>query len=456
MTPWPGRALLASGALFLPSLGGAATTAHHSHASLDVTRGAGAHGCPSEKELRRAVSSILGYSPFDANARRRVSAVLSASGGTFHARIHLRDTRSHKSLGVRELSASGPTCEELGSAMALAIALAIDPLAQPPPARVHPVPPLPPVPGNAAPATSSAETASPSAGLAAGAATAGAAFAGSVSSGPGAGSATPRASSVRPPPPPTPALPQPPTGAATPPDAGAEALAAAAPPLGPDAGAPAVPKVAVAVAAEGTDAGAPPTATPPLPEPLPVAPVVAAPAAEAPSPPASQDARPWHGIVGAAAEWTVGLVPQRAFGVLVHGGVAFRVFSLELEVGWLPSTSFAFQHGTISSSLVTAALVGCGTYGGFGLCAVAQTGPLTSQGQGYATVSSSTSWVLAFGVRGQWDWVFAHPVGLRLQATGLVNAVQTRLQVGAEPAPLTAWTSPTFALSLGAGLFLLF
>ncbi len=456
MTPWPGRALLASGALFLPSLSSAATTAHHSHASLDVTRGAGAHSCPSEKELRRAVSSILGYSPFDANARRRVSAVLSASDGTFHARIQLRDTRSHKSLGVRELSASGPTCEELGSAMALAIALAIDPLAQPPPARVHPVPLLPPVPAvpeNGAPTTSKAESASPSAGLAAGAATAGAALAGSVSSGPGAGSATLRASSVRPPPPPTPALPQPPAGAATPPDAGAEALAAAAPPLGPDAGAPAMPPVAAAVAAEGTDAGAPPTATPPLPE---APPVVAAPAAEAPSPPASKDARPWHGVVGAAAEWTVGLVPQRAFGVLLHGGVAFRFFSVELEVGWLPSTSFAFQHGTISSSLVTAAAVGCGTLGGFGLCAVAQTGPLTSQGQGYATVSSPTSWVLTFGVRGQWDWVFAHPVGLRLQATGLVNAVQTRLQVGAEPAPLTAWTSPTFALSLGAGLFVLF
>ncbi len=133
MTHRPGCARLALVGLLLPALAAAAPTAHHSHASLDVTRRASATRCPSEKDVRRDVTSILGYGPFDKNARRRVSAVLWETGGVYHARIQLKDARTRKSLGVRELSAPGPTCEELRQAMALAIALAIDPLAQPPP-----------------------------------------------------------------------------------------------------------------------------------------------------------------------------------------------------------------------------------------------------------------------------------------------------------------------------------
>ncbi|MGO8971291.1 MAG: hypothetical protein ACLQDQ_17185 [Myxococcaceae bacterium] len=466
MTHRAGRAFFALAGLLLPALSSAATTAHHSHASLDVTKRAGAHSCPSDKELRRAVSSILGYWPFDANARRRVSAVLSTEGGTFHARIQLRDAHTHKSLGVRVLAAPGPTCEELGSAMALAIALAIDPLAQPPPSRVRSGPPVPPASSLAT--APSVEAASPGAALAVGGSGAGAAVAGSVSSSPGASGTGARASGVRPPAPQTLARPEPPVappappdaGTETlvprPPDAGTEALAATLPPVGPDAGARGPVAQAVAASDSAPDAGRPPSPTAAVREPEPpVAPAPAAPAVEAAAATAGPEARPFHGIVGAGAEWTVGLVPRRAFGVLLHGGVAFGLFSVELEAGWLPSTSFAFESGTISSTLVTGALVGCGTLGAFGLCALVQTGPLASSGQGYYSVNSPSSWVLAFGVRGQWDWVFAHPVGLRLQATGFVNAVQTHLQVQAEPT-LTAWTSPTFALSLAAGLFVLF
>ncbi len=187
--------------------------------------------------------------------------------------------------------------------------------------------------------------------------------------------------------------------------------------------------------------------------------VSAAEVVPAPPPPPPPETRDWHGIAGAGAEWTVGLVPQRAFGAFVHGGVALQHFTGEVELGWLPSTSFAFPPGHISTALWTGALVACGTWAGFGACGVVQTGPLTSTGTGYQTNSSTSTWLLAFGVRGQWDWVFAHPVGLRLQAAGLYNAVQTRLLVGtggSSGSTLTAWTAPVFALSLGAGLFLVF
>ena len=130
--------------LLLPAAGEAAPAPRPAQASLSVSKKASAHSCPAEKELRANVTTILGYAPFHKGARRHVTAVLWAADGTFHARIQLVDARTHKTLGNRELSAAGPTCEALSQAMALAIALAIDPLAQPP--QKHPRPPCRPWP----------------------------------------------------------------------------------------------------------------------------------------------------------------------------------------------------------------------------------------------------------------------------------------------------------------------
>src|SRR5262249_62287866 len=77
--------------------------------------------------------AILGYSPFVKNARTSLSCVLWTDAAAQHARIQLRDRRTKKLVGQRDLSTSGPGCEQLGSAVALAIALAVDPLAKPPP-----------------------------------------------------------------------------------------------------------------------------------------------------------------------------------------------------------------------------------------------------------------------------------------------------------------------------------
>jgi hypothetical protein len=410
----------------LPATGEGASTRRHAQVSLDVTRRASAHGCPSEKELRREVTAILGYAPFDGSARRRVTSVLWASGGMFHARIELQDARTHKSLGVRELSAGGPTCAELGPAMALAIALAIDPLAQPPPPRAvaaipRPAPAVTPAPAPRLATVGVGQTASLSA---------------AAASTPGA-SIQPAVAPVE--------TTQPPSAPPAPPDAGTLVLAAAVAPAdgGTDAG-------LLSAAPTPLDAGVPPVAVALAPEVSKAEP--AEPAAAAPAPSQKEDARAWHALAGVGADWTLGLVPSAAFGVVAHGGVAFRFASVELEASWLPSTSIAFASGTISSTLVTGALVGCATFGDFGACGLFQAGPLTSQGKGYADAQSHTTWVVALGARGQWDWVFAHPVGLRLQVDGLVNLVRTRLLVG----PDTAWRAPGVALAVGAGVFLVF
>lgn len=427
----------------------------HPRVSLKVSPRKGAHGCPSEKELQQKVAAILGYSPFRKQAPRRVTSVLSSSGSTLHARIELFDTHTHKRLGVRELSSTGPACEELGQAMALAIALAIDPLAQPPPARpaASAPPSLAKAPPPPRPSAFPVEVgAAGTLGAAAGASGA------SASSAPATRPTAPLAEAV-----PAPAEAERPAPTVAAPDAGLPAAAALeaalVPTKRPDAGSameagPALDAGPALAAAEAPDAG-PALAAAEAPDAGPPPAVVAAPevpAAAPVAPEAPAEVKPWHALVGAGAEWTAGLVPHHAFGVLLHGGLVFSFASVELEATWLPSTSLAFAPGTISSTLVTGALVGCARFGGFGACGLFETGPFHSQGTGYAQSQSQTTWAVAVGVRAQWDWVFAHPVGLRLQADGLVNVVRTRLLVGSD----VVWQAPSFALALGAGVFFVF
>jgi hypothetical protein len=431
-------AVLALVRLLLPASGEAASTPRPAQASLSVSKKSGARTCPSEKELRREVTAILGYAPFHTSARRRVTAVLWAREGTFHARIQLLDAPTHQTLGSRELSAAGPTCEALASAMALAIALAIDPLARPPAQKTPAAaPPLASAPLATAPPPVPPKAARPSA-VRVGAASAGA------------------SADVAPEARPAPALSEPPVFAVAVPDAGtredaasvavAEADAGTAADAGGRAETPAVPVPA-------TPDGGPPMegakAAPPVPVEAPP-PAAAAASSSGPAPEGG-----FHGLVGAGADVSWGLVPSTAFGVDVHGGVAWTFASAEFEARWLPSTSRAFGVGSISSTLLTGALVGCATFqsfGSFGACGVLEAGPFTSQGHGYAQSLKATTWTASLGVRGQWDWVFAHPVGLRVHVDGLINLVRTRLLVG----PDVAWQAPSVALDVGVGLLLVF
>jgi hypothetical protein len=463
MTHAAGHAILALALLWVAVPGSTSAKARPTRVSLEFTRRAGAHSCPSEKQLRAEVSAILGYGPFDKHARRAMVCVLWAEAGTFHARVQLRDARTRKSLGVRQLSATGPGCETLASAVALAMALAIDPLAQPPAPRVPPpAPPLAPPPAVAAapvvPPPPAARVPSVASGSYAGAAAASSEASRSngaarppppavVEVTPPVAVAPPEVAAEKPAPPDAGPVAAalldaggnvaalsdagPELAAALAVDAGPEAVVAAVPPAAPlDAGAP---EAAV-------DAGAPPAV---VAEPPKEAPATAA-AAESPGEP--------RGIAGVGGDYTLGLVPSGAFGVVAHGGVFWSFASVELEVQWLPNTSLAFAPGSISSRLVTGALVGCAKFGDWSACGLAQAGPYTAQGHGYSPSFSTTTWVVALGARGQWDWVFVHPVGLRLHIDGLVNLVRPQLLVGSA----SAWTAPPVALAVGAGVFVRF
>jgi hypothetical protein len=448
MTHAAGHAFLALALLSVATPGSTSAKARPTRVSLEYTRRASARGCPSEKQLRAEVSAILGYAPFDKHARRAMSCVLWAQGDTFHARVQLKDAKTRHSLGVRELSATGPGCEALGSAVALAMALAIDPLAQPPPQRLPPPAP----PAAAPPAVASGAYAGAAAAASETSRSSGAARPPPARPPPTVAAAPPTAVAAAAPEVPARSLPLPDAGAAVaalpdagaeppplvapPPDAGPEsALAIVPPPAPPDAG---VPEVAHAV-----DAGQPPAAT----TPVPAEPAARTVEAEPPSAPRSS-----HGIAGVGGDWTLGLVPSGAFGLVAHGGVVWSFASVELEARWLPNTSLASAPGSISSRLVTGALVGCAVFGDWSACGLVQAGPFTAQGHGYTPSFTTTTWVVALGARGQWDWVFAHPVGLRLHVDGLVNLVRPQLLVNA----VGVWTAPPVALAVGAGVFVLF
>jgi hypothetical protein len=157
----------------------------------------------------------------------------------------------------------------------------------------------------------------------------------------------------------------------------------------------------------------------------------------------------WRPVVGVEALGAAGVLPGFAGGVLIHAGAASSTASLEVEGRWLPGTRVAFGTGTISTSLVSAALVGCARFGPWGACGVAQAGPLSATGEGYSRSQEASPWMVSAGARAQWEWMFADPVGLRLHLDGAVNLVRPRFLVDSQE----AWAVPPFSLWVGGGLF---
>lgn len=93
---------------------------------LLYVREAGAESCPPEADLRAAVTSRLGYDPFQAEAQHSVLARVAGSEGGLVGGIHLID-ETGLSRGKRELRTEGATCGEMARAMALSISIAVDP-----------------------------------------------------------------------------------------------------------------------------------------------------------------------------------------------------------------------------------------------------------------------------------------------------------------------------------------
>src|SRR5262249_54784275 len=129
-------------------------------------------------------------------------------------------------------------------------------------------------------------------------------------------------------------------------------------------------------------------------------------------------------------------------------GAASSTASVELEGRWLPGTSITFGTGTISTSMISAALVGCARFGPWAACGLSQAGPLSATGQGFTSSEEVSPWVVSVGARGQWGWVFAIPGALRFRVDGTANLIRPRLLVGSEE----AWKAPPFSVSVGGGL----
>jgi len=112
--------------------------------TLDYQRGDGAGSCPEEESLRAGVAGRLGYDPFTSTAERHVAASVSGAGAGLQARIALTDDARGTSA-ERRLTSSQTDCSELAATMALAIAMAIDPLVSTRPAPAATVAEPPPV-----------------------------------------------------------------------------------------------------------------------------------------------------------------------------------------------------------------------------------------------------------------------------------------------------------------------
>ncbi len=121
-------------------------------ARLAYSRAAGAEACPDEPALRDAVAVRLGYDPFTPDRGPLLNATVRRAGGGLRASIEMRNDAGAV-VGARELSSTHADCVELASFVALAISLAIDPLASKPAPPVDaPVPePLTPPPELPAP-----------------------------------------------------------------------------------------------------------------------------------------------------------------------------------------------------------------------------------------------------------------------------------------------------------------
>ena len=125
---------------------------------LEYDRTAEAERCPEPAELGQSVAAELGYDPFDSQAEQTLAVSISRNEGELVARITLRDGGG-EALGERELASPADDCRELAQALALAVAIAVDPVratrqsapeepdaaeTPPPPAPVIVVSPAPP------------------------------------------------------------------------------------------------------------------------------------------------------------------------------------------------------------------------------------------------------------------------------------------------------------------------
>jgi hypothetical protein len=155
---------LSAALMLLGTVGGQASAQITADVDLRWTRGEGADGCWGQPEVEDAVRAQLGRDPFGRGAPRVLEAHVSAVPGGVELRVVER-TSGGEVVGRRALRAA--SCDELGPASALVVAVVIDPrgvLAPEPDPDVEPEPePEPETPPAPAPTPETTPAPTPSA-----------------------------------------------------------------------------------------------------------------------------------------------------------------------------------------------------------------------------------------------------------------------------------------------------
>src|SRR5262245_29236928 len=96
-------------------------------ARLTYVVAANASGCPDEESFRNLVAARLGYDPFEPDGKHAAVVKIARQGGLLRAEA--RVTREGQpEPGARELEGGLGQCEALTSALATAVAIALDPV----------------------------------------------------------------------------------------------------------------------------------------------------------------------------------------------------------------------------------------------------------------------------------------------------------------------------------------
>ena len=126
--------------------------AEHASVTLSYTSAKSATSCPDENTFRGLVAARLGYDPFVGAGVRTLAVDFERRGSEVVGRLDLSAAGDAKSV-KRTLRTGAADCFELATSMALVVAVAVDPNAQPgsslpltPPEPPPPAPPPPPPP----------------------------------------------------------------------------------------------------------------------------------------------------------------------------------------------------------------------------------------------------------------------------------------------------------------------
>jgi hypothetical protein len=154
--------------------------------------------------------------------------------------------------------------------------------------------------------------------------------------------------------------------------------------------------------------------------------------------------------IGAATWMDLATSPRPAFGLTLDAGFRVSWFSLAVEGRWdPPASSDVGGTAELTTTRFMGALVPCGHYRWFLVCAVGEVGPLKGTITGeMVTTGTQTTLYAAVGGRVGAEIPVAPHLAVSLAADALGAAQRTVFRVDGHP----RWNTPAFAGGVGAGL----